>query len=88
MAMQLPFSPSLRPMRKCRAGKQNFNQVLPWANDLMSSRTSSCRAVDIVHFHFFAFSYKNLKNGICVPIQSFVTELYHEIKDESWRHFF
>ena len=30
--MKLPFLPSVRPVRKCRAGKQNFNQVLPWAN--------------------------------------------------------
>ena len=32
IAMELPFLPSVRPMRKCRVGKQNFTQVLPWAN--------------------------------------------------------
>ena len=32
IAMKLPFLPSVRPMRKCRVGKQNFTQVLPWAN--------------------------------------------------------
>ena len=26
------FLPSLRHMRKCMAGKQNFTQDLPWAN--------------------------------------------------------
>ena len=29
MAMKLPFSPSVRPIRKRRAGKQNFTQVYP-----------------------------------------------------------
>ena len=32
IAMKLPFLPSVRPMRKCKVGKQNFTQVLPWAN--------------------------------------------------------
>ena len=30
--MKLPFLPSVRPMRKCSVGKQNFTQVLQWAN--------------------------------------------------------
>ena len=29
IAMKLPFLPSVRPMRQCRVGKQNFTQVLP-----------------------------------------------------------
>ena len=32
IAMKLPFLPSVRPMRECRVGKQNFTHVLPWAN--------------------------------------------------------
>ena len=32
IAMKLPFLPSVRPMRKCRVGKQNFTQVLPRVN--------------------------------------------------------
>ena len=31
IAMKLPFLPSVRPMRKCRVGKQNFTQVPPCA---------------------------------------------------------
>ena len=31
MAKKLQFLPSVCPMRKRRAGKQNFTQVLPWA---------------------------------------------------------
>ena len=30
IAMKLTFLPSVRPMRKCRVGKQNLTQVLPW----------------------------------------------------------
>ena len=32
IAMKLPFLPLVSPMRECRVGKQNFTQVLPWAN--------------------------------------------------------
>ena len=32
MAKKLSFLPSVHPMRKRRAGKQNFTQVSPWAN--------------------------------------------------------
>ena len=32
IAMKLPFLPSVRLMRKCRVGKQDFTQVLPWVN--------------------------------------------------------
>ena len=49
IAMKLPFLPSARPVRKCRVGKQNFTQVLPWANysaafprHLNSSRCPHC----------------------------------------------
>ena len=32
IAMKLPFLPSVHPMGKCKVGKQNFTQVLPWVN--------------------------------------------------------
>ena len=43
MAKKLPFLPSVHPMTMRRAGKQNFIQVLPWAN---YSRVVLSEAVD------------------------------------------
>ena len=45
MAKKRSFLPSVRPIRKREAGKQNFTQVLPWGaflGYLNSSRFHHC----------------------------------------------
>ena len=92
LAMKLPFLPSLRTMRKCRVGKQNFTQVLPWHEQTIAAfpmhlnflRCPHC-SVQLVLGDFLCLAPPTLLScsgrrfGTKRDVTSFIKQVFHSL---------